>query len=212
MSTVVYETKVGPIRARIEAEGSALALFDAKVRNTIIRTALSAGGQFWLQVFLPKRFSSYATTFGYTASQRWRKFKEFELGAAVPFVGFTPPGGGPAAPRWKQKNGEKMITAALNGANYTATATAANARIIFRIPYGHPVQQMTSDMFRTVPSWEVERVGEVVGKKLQDILDGLLPAGAVPPITPRVVGSAPSVRISGAGERRVSGSRQRKVA
>lgn len=213
MSVVVHRETNGPIRARLEAEGMALALFDPKFRNDVVRLAMKAGGDFWVNVFLPKRFSQYAFSMGYRVSSRWRKYKEFQGGVAVPFVGLSPPGGGPIAPKWKRTNPEKMITAALGGARASATATANRARIVVSIPYGHAIQPETSDMFRFVPSWEMERVAQVVGKSLQDLLDGLLPAIA---INAKAVSAARRQRrpvttmMTGLGER-VTGTRSRSA-
>lgn len=207
----VYQTQIGPVRARIVAAGGALALFDAKVRNNITRDGMLDGGRFWLQVFLPKRFSNYAYRFGYHVGKAWRQTKERQLGAAVPFVGGTPPGGGPVMPHWSQKNGEKMITAAINGASVRATATANRANLTFRIPYGHPVDAQASATFRTLPSWEVERIAQVTGQSIEDrILQGFA-SGAGFSGGSRVV--APAARAVGVGEpRKVGGHAQRRVA
>lgn len=204
----VYQVKQGPIRAKLMAEGGALALFDPKQRNTIVRIAMKAGGDFWVGTFLPKRFSQYAVSIGYRVSSRWRKYKEFQTGVAVPFVGLTPPGGGPRAPKWKNTNPQKMITAALAGSKATATATGNNARINISIPYGHAVLPETSEMFRTVPSWEMDRIADVVGARLQDLLDGLLPTIAITAPAPRSV-SPPQARVTGVGSRRVGGAAAR---
>jgi hypothetical protein len=197
---VVHEVTVGPVRAQLIAAGPALALFRDSERNAFVRFALTAGGAFWLDVFLPKRFSDYSTSFGYRVSRKWRDLKIALTGVAVPFVGLTPSGGGPVAPRWKQENGAKMVDVALADSRARATATGNSAAIIITIPYGHPVQADTSDMFRTLPSWEVDRIADVVGQTLQRLLDGVLgPDAAAPAAAPRV--TAPVVRATGLGGR-----------
>ncbi len=191
MTGVVVSTQqVGPVRATIVAYGGALALFSAKERNDIVRGALLAGGQYWLGAFLPKRFSVYAFTLGYRVSEKWRRTKQWQLGAAVPFVGGTPPGGGPRMPSWKGKNGEKMITAALSGATASATATAGNSKIVWLIPFGHAVRPETSEAFRMIPTWEVERIAEHVSESLGAYFAG---AGLVGAQT-SLVGAASSIR------------------
>lgn len=205
----VHEAKVGPVRAVLLAEGPALALFKPAIRNTIVRTALKAGGNLWIDVFLGKRFGPYAYRIGYYVSRKWRQFKERGMGQAVPFVGFTPSGGGRIAPRWKQRNGEKMKVAAIKGARIAVTATQTKARITFSIPFGHPIQSTTSAQFRTLPSWEVERVAQATAKELQLILDGVLPATFIRTPKPRVVGPIPQVRATGVRTERTTGSGQR---
>ncbi len=207
----VYQIRQGPIQAAIHAEGAALALFKTKHANNLVRLSLTAGGRAWIEIFLPKRFSAYANSIGYRVSQKWREIKERATGsAAIPFLGLTPPGGGPVAPRWTQRNGAKMMPTAIRGARAAATATSANARVVITIPYGHAVQAETSAMFRNVPSWEVDRVAEIVGAHLQNLLDGLLPAVAVTAPKPRMP-HAPAVRATGIGERGIGGGMSRKV-
>lgn len=207
----VFTAAEGPIRAVLMAEGSALALFDARTRNTMVRLALHAGGRMWLQVFLPKRFSEYAKRLGYRVSARWAKEKLFLLGNAVPFIGFTPPGGGRQHPRWKRTNPEKMSVAVINGANAKATATASRAQLVFTIPYGHAVRPETSDALRTVPTWEVQRIAEEVASHLQRVLDGLLPATEITAPVPRAVPPAPRVSARGLGERSAGGLASRRA-
>jgi hypothetical protein len=59
MGVTVYAKGNGAIRARIEASGSALALFRTGERNRIIRDALISAGNSWIAKFLPSRFTSY---------------------------------------------------------------------------------------------------------------------------------------------------------
>ncbi len=68
-----------------------------------------------------------------------------------------------------------MITAALNGSRAVATSTANNRRITWKIPYGHPIPAEHSAAFRTLPTWEVERVAQVVGQSI----DAFMHSGAL---------------------------------
>ncbi len=207
----VYEAKVGPIRAQILAAGGALVLFDASTRNEIIRAAMLEGGKFWMRAFLPMRFSQYAYRLGYTVSEKWSRRKLRDLGVSVPFVGFTPPGGGRRAPTWKGTNPEKMITAALNGASVRASAAAGRASLTIRVPYGHAVREETTASFRTLPSWEVARIAEVVGKALVDQIADRFMAGDAKP--GRRTMPIPQARVVGAGSpRQVGGGNKRRVA
>lgn len=47
------------LRGVVSAYGGALALFDPKARNDIVRAAAMAGGEAWKAAFLPKRFGFY---------------------------------------------------------------------------------------------------------------------------------------------------------
>ncbi len=211
----VFEAVQGPIRATIIANGPALALFSAKARNSIIRTALQHGGRYWLRTFLPKRFSDYAYRIGYNDSHSWAKAKQFLLGKSIPFIGFTPPGGGKRDPKRKATNPEKMAVAAINGANVRSTATAKNARIVFTIPYGHPVRPETSAQFRTVPPWEVDRVAKVVAETMQRILGGLLGDNYQDNLPQQAPGRMPAIpRVSARviGELSTSGGPKRRGA
>ncbi len=84
---VVYATGNGAIRARIEASGSALALFRAGDRNRLIRSALVESGNMWLAKFYGLRFTNYVQRqpFGYPkravglATQKLRNAKKGPL-------------------------------------------------------------------------------------------------------------------------------------
>lgn len=202
----VYEAKVGAIRCVLMARGGALALFEAKTRNELIRNALTAGGVFWLRAFLPKRFSQYAYRLGYRVSKKWKDQKERHLGVVVPYIGGTPPGGGRVMPTWSQRNGEKMITAALNGANVKATATASVASLVFRVPFGHPLQADHAAWFRAMPSWEIQRVAEVTAKALDELTTTAFMEGRGVRGDSRGTGAPTQVRVTGAGDPRQTGA------
>jgi hypothetical protein len=149
----VAEGEVGPIRAELLASGPALALFKPAVANRIVREALLAGGQFWGRVFLPQRFSPYAYRLGYQVGEKYERRKERLWGEATPFV-LTGEWYGVALTQWRAD----------------ATAKGGGGEIRIRIPVPHPTRPETQGAFRTVPTWEVERIGQEVGKALRAIL------------------------------------------
>ncbi|MBA3622962.1 MAG: hypothetical protein H0W48_00530 [Methylibium sp.] len=206
----VERIQQGPIRVAIQAQGGTLALFKPAEANRLKRMALTDAGNLWLGVFLGKRFSDYATRLGYVVSAKWRQRKARDIGVVVPFVGFTPHGGGPPAPGWSSKNAnsEKMLIAA-RGARATATATQTREAVVITIPTGHALRPEHMAAFRNVPSWEVERMGQEVAKSLARMLmsaqvtakgDGLTMRGAQ---MPRSVATLGQRRVGG-GERRVT--------
>lgn len=169
---IVHTQKVGPIRVAINAQGAALALFRVGEQNEIIKAALIAGGRFWLDHFLMKRFSLYAyAVLGYRASNKWRATKQKYLGQAIPFVGFTPANGG-APPTWKKgKNTEKMMSA-VRRSRVESSATGGGAKCAIRIfvPYGHPIQADKSANFRTIPAHEIGAISGEVARALAHFL------------------------------------------
>jgi hypothetical protein len=63
----LYSSQSNGLRVEIDAQGTAMALFDRRSRNGITRAALEAAGNKWLIVWHPKRFTPYVTRqpFGY---------------------------------------------------------------------------------------------------------------------------------------------------
>lgn len=169
MRTLI-ETKSGPIRTVIRANTMSLLTFAPAERNVIMRTALQAGGDFWIRTFLGKRLSAYAYRLSYRVSAKWKRTKEQWGGVATPFVGLTPVGGGHPVPTWKQSNGQKL-SEAIKGAYAKAKAQGLTKQVLeVRVPYGHAIPADKSAVFRTVPSWELNRFADVVGKTLASIL------------------------------------------
>jgi hypothetical protein len=57
----IYSSNTNGMRVEIDAQGPALALFSARDRNAIVRTAQEVAGRAWIREFLPKRFTPYVT-------------------------------------------------------------------------------------------------------------------------------------------------------
>ncbi len=171
--------------ATIDANKEALAYFSQSDQNRIVRTTFQAAGDFWIKAWLPMRFSTYAYSLGYYVSRAWRATKQKILGQAIPFLGFTPEGGGLGKPPPKkrfvttplQANGEKMITAAMRGARAVGFAygKGGDARVDILIPIGHPVQPNTIRAFTTVPQNEVATMAGAGARTMASLLDGAQP-------------------------------------
>lgn len=214
MRTII-DTKAGPIRTVIQANTMSLLTFAPAERNVIMRTALQAGGDFWIRVFLMKRLSAYAYRLSYRVSKKWRETKEQWGGGNTPFVGLTPVGGGHPVPTWSQTNGQKM-SEAIKGAYAKARAQGLTKQVLeVRVPYGHAIPADKSAVFRTIPSWELQRVAEVVGKTLASILTTARlalrdkPGQLTGPTTRTIVGAA-SRLPAGHAARSVGGDAPRK--
>ncbi len=157
---------VGPIRAVLEAQGPALALLEqaegASGSNDVIREALQAGGDLWVNVFLPMRFTEYAKRLGYVVQPGWAMRKQKLTGQALPLV-YT----------------GNMREAAMQGAHADATAKKGGGTITIRIPIQHggggrqggSLQPKDQAVLRRIPDWEVTRVGEEVERTLISLLN-----------------------------------------
>lgn len=180
----VAEGKKGTIGWHIDVNKEALAYFSPTEQRKIVKTTYQACGDLWIAAWLPKRFSMYAFTLGYFVTGKWRALKMRFLGAAVPYVGFTPEGGGSgAAPRktdrrrggtlQEQRNGEKMITAALSGARAAGFSDmkGRDARVDIYIPIGHAVQPNTIASFTNVPATEIQTLAYEAGRVMTSLLD-----------------------------------------
>ena len=151
----IAEARQGPIRAVLEAQGAALSLFTQREANTAVREALEAGGDFWVRVFLPMRFSDYARKLGYRVKPTTAKAKALLSGRAVPFV----------------QTGQ-LQQMAIPGAWARATATGGLGTIWIRIPRPHALRPEFAQVFTTVPTWEINRIAEVVETALAQIIQG----------------------------------------
>ncbi len=158
---VLYDTGPGPIRAVIELQGKALMLFRQREANDIVRAALQAGGDIWVQVFLPLRFTDYAKQLGYRIRSDYDTWKKKHLGQSVPLVGI----GGLAG-------ASDSTLVATQNAHAEATAKGSSGVITIRIPTGHALQAKDQAVFRQIPAHEVARIAEEVEKTLIDILNG----------------------------------------
>ncbi|MBA3588517.1 hypothetical protein [Methylibium sp.] len=211
MMRTIASTTAGPIRTVIQAKTMSLLSFLPAERNLILRTVMQAAGDFWIRTFLPKRFTPYARRLGYSVGRKWQTSKERQTaGPVLPFVGLTPAGGGPPAPGWSQRNGEKMIVAAMRGATAKGMSKGLNKQsVIIRIPFGHAVRAETSATFRFIPSWEMARLAEIISKTLADIIGS---ARLRPSARPGRVAAQFSRTIIGASSRNIGAPSQRKVA
>ena len=140
----IVEVKNGPIKATLEANREALALFDQKVANDIVRTALAGGGAKWVEIFLPERFGPYAYKLGYKVSAKTRDRKRRIYGHDRPYT----------------QTGE--MAGATQGAHVEATAKRSGGVIRIRIPMGHALRPEFMSVFRQVPAWEVDRINAEV--------------------------------------------------
>lgn len=172
--------------AAIEARGKFWELVSTSERKVIIHAALRQGGLFWMLKYIPQRFSNYAYSLGYRVTDQWKKFKRRVLnGAAIPYIGVTPPGGGGAGVVKRGKrifkaqnpNGEKMAVAVERGSNVKVKGTSAGGDIHIAIPYGHPLNAVTAAALRKLPDNEIQAVAAVVARELDELIQS---AHAVP--------------------------------
>ncbi len=177
----VFNAKNSTIGYAIEADQASMVLFSKSHQNQITRVTFKAAGDSWVTSWLPKRFTTYAYWLGYYVSNAWRDLKKSLLGKALPFVGFTPPGGGISKPppRYRRSsaplptNPQKMMTAA-RGARAVGYAygKAGAARVVITIPIGHAVQPNTIRAFTTIPELEVATMAGVAAKTFASLMDG----------------------------------------
>lgn len=195
---IVHRAQHGPMRVVLEAHGGALALFAPAHRSRVIKRALREGGSMWLHKWMPLRFTKYAYVIGYRVSGKWRNIKERYLAPILPFVGFTPTGGGKyGPPGWSGTNGAKMADA-VRGARITAGGRDGAERIDIRIPYGHPVQSRTSAVFKTVTARELDDVAAVFSRRLASEISGarLGRVNGRPRLIPRSIKRATPRRVT----------------
>ncbi len=206
---IISSTQRGPIRVTLEAYGGALALFSPAQANRARKVAMTRGGNYWVAVWLMRRFSKYAYFLGYRASRKWSEKKQRQLGTeAIPYYGLTPPGGGPAAPGYTQVNGAKMKDA-VRGATVSAVGISGRESVTIRIPYGHPIPTDKAKSFRTLPQREIRLVAEEIGAELARIISSATPIAPRKATAPAIGG--PTMRMGGRYTKRTGagGGRQR---
>lgn len=178
---ILWQKNTGPIRTALRLNGMGTALFGDRSQheqNLLVRVSLMRGGNMWIKVFLPMRFTDYARKLGYRASTYWEAYKQQLLGAVVPLIGI----GGDYA----KGKGEGswppgfMRDTATKGASIKASVTSTKAVIRIKIPFGHPVQPRTANIVTKVPPWELTRIAEDVGKALRNLLHGDFNDGKTP--------------------------------
>jgi hypothetical protein len=166
--------------AVVQKYGPFWALVSPSEAKTIIHAALREGGLLWMVKYIPRRFSNYAYTLGYRVTNQWKAFKRRMLkgaGAAIPYIGLTPPGGGTNIVKkgrqifkGNSRNAEKMAVAIERGANVKVRGTSQGGDIHIAIPYGHPIQKMHADALRKLPPHETQAVVDEVAKQMQSFI------------------------------------------
>ena len=186
---IVASGQSGPIKYRIEAQGTALALYKTAERNRMVRNSLRRGGVFWLGFYLAKRFSMYSKIIlGYpNITKRWAITKARKLGIVVPFMGLRGIG-----------DPTKMVIAATVGGRASAIATATKGEIRITVPYGHPIPEQYSAAFRTIPTKEVQDIAD-------EVAIGLAAELAGNPLTDENRKKTPKPRVVGASRARTPG-------
>ncbi len=172
MGEIMATAQQGPIRATIEANRKAMSLFSQREQNTMIREAMRRVGDLWVRVFLPKRFTSYATSvLRYNPSAYWEDVKARLARRGV----IAKPQPTPLVYTGISRN------AALSGLRVDPKATKNRAYCVVRIPLGHAVQKQTSQVFKYLPRIEVARVADEFKKALvQGIADGFIAKSTAP--------------------------------
>ncbi len=207
---IISSAQRGPIRVTLEAYGGALALFSPAQANRARKIAMARGGNYWVAVWLMRRFSKYAYFLGYRASRKWSEKKQRQLGAeAIPYYGLTPPGGGPAAPGYSQVNGAKMKDA-VRGATVSSVGISGRESVTIRIPYGHPIPTDKAKAFRMLPQREIQLVAEEIGAELGRIISSSTAVKPGKATAPAVGG--PTIRMGGRYTQRkgAGGGRRRR--
>lgn len=201
---IVSQLRVGPIRAVTEAYGASLALFTQAEANRIVRTGLIAGGQFWINNFMMKRFSGYAwALLGYRASGRWVRKKQKYLGKQIPFVGFSPG----KVPGWKKPAAgqTKTFDAVQRTARATAVASDTDGEIRIKLNFGHPVQPVTAEAFKRIPSHEVGAIAGEVKRVIGGIIAGAPGAEQLGKLTIRgAISTLPARNPGSLGQRKIA--------
>lgn len=204
---IIIDEKRGPIRVVLEAYGGALALFSKPQANKARKIALTRGGDYWVAVWMMRRFSKYAYFLGHRSGRRWNNRKRRQLGTEpIPFYGLTPPGGGPPAPGYTQINGAKMKDA-VRGAKVKAVGIEGREHVDILVPYGHPIRTEDSKAFKMLPQREINLIAKEIGDELGRIITSAGPVRATKSkATPRAIGG-PSLKLGG----RYSARKPRKV-
>lgn len=157
----IYSLKKGPISVHIDANRRFMAIFSKRRQNEIIRNSLNAAGEFWANLFLPKRFTNYArTALRYNPSADWERAKRALTDSQDDSKRAMAPQPTPLVYR-----GE-MRRAALSGWRLASVATSRKQVLVVRIPLGHAVRKHTAKTVTFVPRLELQRIVEVFSKVL----------------------------------------------
>lgn len=157
MAMIEATIRRGPVRASIIHRGAALNLFQKRQANAIIRAALQDGGDYFCRVFIPLRFTNYAKKLGYRVTSEYADRKKKEGFGAIPFV----------------RTGDTRDKAVAQAhTDITASGGATGkGRIKVLVPIG-PIAftPNLTQIFRSVPAYEIERIARVVGASLDSLL------------------------------------------
>lgn len=167
MADRIYSLKTGPMSVHIEANRKFMALLSRKRQNEAIRMSLDAAGRFWAEVFLPKRFTSYAkNVLGFNPSHAWENAKRKLVFSVSGDKRALDPQPTPLVYR-----GE-MRRSALSRWRTASTATARKQVLVVRIPLGHAVKKNIAQIITRVPRLELQRITEVFAKALPQQIAG----------------------------------------
>jgi hypothetical protein len=176
--------KGGPIRIAIEAQRSALGLFRKKDANEILRGVLALAGSKWIPIFLPKRFTEYATRFLQYDAQAKYEARKVNLAKRGVIAGPQPlPLVYTGASR----------AAALKGARASGVATSKKAAILIRFPRGS-INFKKSHVLKIVPAHEINRIAEWVARDLPVAIMGGVNQGLGNPTSKRAIGASSPLR------------------
>lgn len=161
MAQRIYSLKNGPISVQIEANRKFMTIFSRRQQNQIIRESLDVAGEFWANVFLPKRFTKYAmSVLGFNPSVAWMTAKEQLTNSQNDQKRALAPQPLPLVYR-----GE-MRQSALTRWRTASVSTAKKQVLTVRIPLGHPVKKHIAQLITRVPRLELQRIVEVFSKIL----------------------------------------------
>lgn len=159
MAQRIYSLKRGPISVQIEANRKFMVIFSRKRQNEIIRNSLNAAGEFWANLFLPKRFTNYArTALRYNPSANWERAKRQLTDSQDDTKRALVPQPMPLVYRGD------MRKSALSRWRLASVATAKKQVLTVRIPLGHAVRKHIANVVTFVPRLELQRIVEVFSK------------------------------------------------
>ena len=125
------------------------AIFTQKERNNVMRSAMVRVASYWVEEFLPLRFTEYAVKLGYNPAAKWEDYKmlmaDSQKKTRKTYRRVMRP-----QPTPMVFTGD-MRKAALGRNSIKATATRGNGTATIRMPFGHAVQPRISDLFRRLP-------------------------------------------------------------
>ena len=128
--------------------------------------AFAAGGQHWIEVWLPMRFTDYARSLGYSVSERYASVKAKEKGHTLPLV-LT----------------GKTRDAVVDHSTFTIRNSSSKISFVVRMPlpsnikgyiYGYSTRSQVRQMLTTIPPREIISIAKVIKSALHSELTGRL--------------------------------------